>query len=143
MAERGCFDTTMALQTAVARRQFLGRQMMGPGVLALAGLLGDKAAAGAFENSAVNAASGTGLPGLPHLIARANRVIWLTQAGAPSQLDLFDYKPQLRERFNTDLPNSVRGEQRLTGMTAGAAALPGVPLGVSIRAAWCRWDVVE
>ncbi len=127
MAEQDCYDRTMTLQTAVARRQFLGRQMTGPGVLALAGLLGDTASAGASKNSAVHVASGTGLPGLPHLIARAKRVIWLTQAGAPSQLDLFDYKPQLRDRFNTDLPNSVRGEQRLTGMTAGQQRFPVCP----------------
>ena len=47
-----------------------------------------------------------------HFAPRAKRVIWLTQAGAPSQLDLFDYKPGLASQFDKDLPNSVRGEQR-------------------------------
>jgi hypothetical protein len=58
---------------------------------------------------------------------RAKRVIWLTQAGAPSQLDLFDYKPQLAPMFDKDLPDSVRGQQRLTGMTASQKRFPIAP----------------
>jgi hypothetical protein len=54
-------------------------------------------------------------------------VIWLTQAGGPSQLDLFDHKPRLRDQFDHDLPSSVRGVQRLTGMTAGQARFPVAP----------------
>jgi hypothetical protein len=62
-----------------------------------------------------------------HFAPKAKRVIWLTQAGAPSQLDLFDYKPGLASHFDKDLPNSVRGEQRLTGMTAGQKRFPIAP----------------
>ncbi|MFO0201754.1 MAG: DUF1501 domain-containing protein, partial [Alphaproteobacteria bacterium] len=54
----------------------------------------------------------------------ANRIIWLTQAGAPSQLELFDYKAGLRDYFNKDLPESVRGSPRLTGMTSGQKSFP-------------------
>ena len=54
-------------------------------------------------------------------------MICLTQAGAPSQLELFDHKPQLKEQFDKDLPESVRQGQRLTGMTAKQAAFPLAP----------------
>jgi hypothetical protein len=63
----------------------------------------------------------------PHFAPRAKRIIWLTQAGAPSQLDLFDHKPGLASRFDQDLPDSVRGEQRLTGMTSGQKRFPIAP----------------
>ena len=62
-----------------------------------------------------------------HFAPKARRVIWLTQAGAPSQLELFDYKPGLKERFDQDVPASVRGTQRLTGMTSGQARFPVAP----------------
>lgn len=61
------------------------------------------------------------------IVPRAKRVIWLTQAGAPSQLDLFDYKPGLATQFDKDLPDSVRGQQRLTGMTSGQKRFPVAP----------------
>jgi hypothetical protein len=63
----------------------------------------------------------------PHFAPKARRIIWLTQGGAPSQLELFDPKPGLKNQFNQDLPPSVRGEQRLTGMTAGQARFPIAP----------------
>jgi hypothetical protein len=61
---------------------------------------------------------------LPHFAPKAKRVIYLFQNGAPSQLDLFDYKPMLNERFGEDLPASIRMGQRLTGMTADQAKFP-------------------
>ncbi len=105
----------------VARRQFLGRSSLGIGTAALASLLGRDAPAS------------DGLNKLPHFPARARRIIWLTQAGAPSQLELFDHKPHLKERFNQDLPDSVRQGQRLTGMTSGQARLPVAPSAYSFR----------
>ena len=57
--------------------------------------------------------------GLPHFIPKAKRVIYLFQSGAPSQLDLFDYKPKLNEMFGEEVPKSVLGDQRLTGMSSG------------------------
>jgi Protein of unknown function (DUF1501) len=75
----------------------------------------------------VAAAPSPGTLSGPHLAPRARRVIWLTQAGAPSQLDLFDDKPGLRARFREELPESVRGSQRLTGMTSGQKQFPVAP----------------
>jgi hypothetical protein len=65
-----------------------------------------------------------GLPGLPHFAPKARRVIYLFQSGAPSQLDLFDHKPKLPKLQATELPDSVRKGQRLTGMTATQASFP-------------------
>ena len=64
----------------------------------------------------------------PNLIsnhfARAKRIIYLFQSGAPSQMDLFDYKPALRKMNGLDLPSSILGNQRLTGMSAGQSSFP-------------------
>jgi hypothetical protein len=68
-----------------------------------------------------------GLPGLPHFPARAKRVIYLFQSGAPSQLDLFDSKPAIREKRGIELPDSVRMGQRITTMTSGQKSLPVAP----------------
>ncbi len=54
-------------------------------------------------------------------------MIYLFQSGAPSQIDLFDYKPQLEKYRGQDLPASVRNGQRLTGMTSGQASFPVAP----------------
>ncbi len=98
-----------------SRRQFIGRSACGIGTAALASLL------------AAEATASGGQPGIPQQAPRAKRMIWLTQAGAPSQLELFDHKPVLRDRYDTDLPDSVRRGQRLTGMTSGQARLPVCP----------------
>ena len=68
----------------------------------------------------------SGLP-LRHFAPKAKRVIYLFQSGAPSQLELFDHKPELEKRRGTDLPESIRQGQRLTGMTAGQDKFPVVP----------------
>lgn len=91
------------------RRQFFGRNATGLGFAALSGLL-QREAPGSEQR---NDRSG----GLHHQ-ARAKRVIYLFQSGAPSQVDLFDYKAPLERLDGTELPDSVRGGQRLTGMTA-------------------------
>ena len=96
------------------RRHFLQRTGVGLGSVALASLLGDDARA-------------DGLPGLPHFAASAKRVIYLFQSGAPSQMDLFDFKPQLNDMRGVDLPDSVRRGQRLTGMTATQDRFPIAP----------------
>jgi Protein of unknown function (DUF1501) len=67
------------------------------------------------------------LPGLPHFPPTAKRVIYLFQSGGPSQLELFDHKPRLTEWQGTDLPDSIRAGQRLTGMSASQSAFPIVP----------------
>ncbi len=104
------------IQNRLSRRLFLGQGGMGVGAAALATLMARDA--GAVEKE---------ISRQPHFRPKAKRVICLTQAGAPSQLDLFDYKPGLKERFNEDLPESIRGSQRLTGMTAGQKRFPVAP----------------
>jgi hypothetical protein len=68
-----------------------------------------------------------GLPGLPHFAPKAKRVIYLFQSGGPSQIELFDYKPRLVEFQGTELPESIRNGQRLTGMSASQSTFPVVP----------------
>lgn len=67
-----------------------------------------------------------GLAGLPHFAPKAKRVIFLHQSGGPSQIDTFDYKPQLSKLHGTELPDSVRRGQRITGMTSGQDSFPCV-----------------
>jgi hypothetical protein len=62
--------------------------------------------------------------GIPHFAPKAKRIIYLFQNGAPSQLESFDYKPKLREMMGQELPSSIRGTQRLTGMTANQSTFP-------------------
>jgi len=62
-----------------------------------------------------------------HFSPRARRVIWLFMAGAPSQLDTLDYKPGLQKLFDKDLPDSIRGAQRLTTMTSSQPRFPIAP----------------
>jgi hypothetical protein len=100
----------------LTRRHFFSRASLGVGTAALASLLAREGVAAAG-----------GLPGLPHHPAKAKRVIYLFQHGAPSQLDLFDYKPGLAKIRGQDLPASVRMGQRLTGMTAYQATFPTAP----------------
>lgn len=97
---------------ASTRRHFFTRTAKGIGIAALGSLL---------EQSGWAAG---GLTGLPHFAPTAKRVIFLHQSGGPSQLDLFDYKPTLQSRQGTELPDSVRMGQRITGMTSGQGALP-------------------
>ncbi len=104
----------------LTRRQFFARGAVGIGLPALASLLAPNLVAAGPE---LNPKTG-GLAGLPHFPPTAKRVIYLHQSGAPSQMDLFDYKPGLTRWQGTDLPGSVRMGQRITGMTSGQATLP-------------------
>jgi hypothetical protein len=106
------------------RRLFLASSGVGLGALALGSLLQRDAVRAAPAGSA--AATG-GLPGLPHFRPKAQRVIYLFQSGAPSQMDLFDYKPTLKDRRGIELPDSVRMGQRITTMTSGQKSLPVAP----------------
>jgi hypothetical protein len=103
---------------AMARRRFLGLCGTGIGAAALAALQLESG----FASEGAN-----GLPGLPHFAPRAKRFIYLFQSGGPSQIDLFDYKPQLERYRGQDLPESVRMGQRLTGMTAFQSSFPTAP----------------
>jgi hypothetical protein len=114
------------LRTAMARRAFLGNTGVSLGAAALAGL--DRQSRASTTASPDNAARiHPPLPGLPHHTPRAKSVIYIHLNGGPSQLDLWDYKPQLQEYFDKDIPPSVRGEQRLTTMTSGQKRFPVAP----------------
>lgn len=100
------------------RRRFLSTMSLGLGSVALGSLM----IPGLLNGGDRDDAGFT--PGIPHFAPKAKRVIYLFQNGAPSQLETFDYKPKLCEMYGLDLPPSVRGEQRLTGMTANQASFP-------------------
>ena len=108
------------LNALASRRAFLTRSTTGLGTLALASLLNKKLFA-AQPKTAANASGGL-LKSLHHP-AKARRVIYLFMSGAPSHIDLFDPKPRLKELTNTELPDSVRMGQRITGMTSGQKQL--------------------
>lgn len=103
----------------INRRRFLSRLSLGVGSVALGSLLlpdlFNGIGGGELESS---------MTGLPHFAPKAKRVIYLFQNGAPSQLDLFDYKPLLNKMHGEDLPDSIRKGQRLTGMTSQQARFP-------------------
>src|SRR6476660_5602823 len=99
------------------RRRFLSKLSLGVGSVALGSLLIPDLFGGKADEDAL-------LTGLPHFAPKAKRIIYLFQNGAPSQLDLFDYKPLLQKMHGQDLPASVRMGQRLTGMTADQKKFP-------------------
>jgi hypothetical protein len=105
------------------RRQFFARGARGLGVAALATMLGDELKAG----PAPNVESHGGLTGLPHFPPKAKRAIYLHMVGAPPQIELYDYKPQMASWFDKDLPDSIRQGQRLTTMTSGQTRFPIAP----------------
>jgi hypothetical protein len=107
-----------ATALALTRRRFFGRA-----ATSLGGALGTAALA---ELLGERGHGGDGAPAL-HLRPKARRIIYLHMEGGPSQLDLFDHKPDLRRRFDQDLPDSVRNGQRLTGMTSGQTRFPVAP----------------
>jgi hypothetical protein len=100
------------------RRKFLSRLSLGVGSAALGSLLiPDLFKGGSPSEAAI-------MDALPHFAPKAKRVIYLFQNGAPSQLETFDYKPLLNKNIGQELPDSIRGGQRLTGMTAGQTSFP-------------------
>lgn len=103
----------------LSRRTFLGRAAGGLGAAALASLTGGSAASSKLPATDKQ-------PGGTHFAPKAKRVIYLFQSGGPSQIDLFDFKPGFRHLHGTELPASVRGGQRVTGMTAGQSSFPVV-----------------
>lgn len=107
----------------ISRGDFLSKLGLGIGAAGLMHLLGEPE----VQGSPADRSTKPGLPGLPHFAPTAKRVICLFQSGGPSHLDLFDDKPVLRERFNEDLPDSIRKGQRITGMVASQARLACQP----------------
>ena len=107
-------DQQRAEALSMTRRHFFGKASSGIGLAALTSLL----------NPGLGAEVTGGQPGLPHFAPKAKRVIYLHQSGAPSQIDLFDYKPKLNQLHATELPDSIRRGQRITGMTSGQSSFP-------------------
>jgi len=101
------------------RRDWLGTFGMGFGGLALAEMLAREA-----TGTPAAADTGGGVLGGFHHPPRAKRVIYLFQSGGPSQLDLYDHKPLLEKQDGQQLPESVRGGQRLTGMSGNQSSIP-------------------
>jgi len=111
--------TIADFNAAVSRRQFFRENGIGLGAASLATLL--PGSLSGFSNSAVPAE-------FKKVAPKAKRVIYLSMLGAPSQLDLFDYKPKLQDRFAEDLGGYLKEQgQRLTGMTSGQAKFPLAP----------------
>ncbi len=106
----------------MTRRHFFQHGALGLGSAALTSLLPGEAGAVASTSAPT-----IGLPELPHFAPRAKRAIYLFMAGAPSQMDMFDYKPKMADWFDKDLPESVRQGQRLTTMTSEQARFPVAP----------------
>jgi hypothetical protein len=109
------------------RRDFLTKTTLGLGAVGFASLLDPFGLFGkdpAKSNLISELGGSNGVLGQPHFIPKAKRVIYLFQSGGPSQMDLFDYKPILNKLNGQDLPESIRGNQRLTGMSSGQATFP-------------------
>jgi hypothetical protein len=109
------------LQLSLNRRQFFGHTGLRLGGLAMAMLAGRSA------QGQAPARVHPPLAGLPHFPPKAKALIYLHMNGGPTQLDLWDYKPQLRSHFGVDLPQSVRRGQRITTMTSNQRTLPVAP----------------
>ena len=101
----------------LTRRHFFQRGANGLGIAALGALLSRDGYSAEATSSA--------LP--THFAPKAKRVIYLFQSGGPSQIDLFDHKPQMEGHFDKDLPDSVRMGQRITTMTSGQKRFPVAP----------------
>lgn len=97
-----------------SRRDFLAKTSLGLGAVSLASLI----------NPLESLANKNIGPGTPYFAPKVKRVIYLFQSGGPSQLELYDPKPLLRQMNGEDLPESIRKGQRLTGMTAGQSSFP-------------------
>ncbi len=116
------------------RRHFFGRSSLGLGTAALAGLFADELRSAACANDALPVSGvrsgadldlhGGGVLPAYHHRPRAKRIVYLFMSGGPSQMETFDYKPQLNVDNGKELPESVRRGQRLTGMSGNQATLP-------------------
>jgi hypothetical protein len=111
------------LDLHLTRRQLFGLGARGIGIAALGTLLGDDLGVAAAGSPQARDPKTGGLASLPHFAPRAKRVIFLHQSGGPSQLETFDYKPQLAKYQGTEIPDSVRMGQRVA-QTMGQSSLP-------------------
>jgi hypothetical protein len=124
MQKRGTTMDRFQFAQTVNRRLFLSRAGLGLGAAAMTHFADAPIVQSAAASSPTALTIGTDGR---HFPAKINRVIYLFQSGAPSQLELFDHKPRLHEFAGQDLPASVRMGQRLTTMTSGQSSFPLVP----------------
>ena len=108
---------------AQTRRQMIGLGARGLGALGAASLL-NPSILQAASSQTNNQFTGTLLA--PHFKPTAKRVIYLFLSGGPSHIDMYDYHPKMREIHGTELPDSIRNGQRITGMTSGQKSFPCV-----------------
>ena len=108
------------------RRQFFASAGLSLGGLAL-GMCQGGAQSPVANARGSSASVHPALPGLPHFPGKAKALIYLHANGAPSQIDLWDHKPQMQRYFDQNLPESVRMGQRLSTMTSGQARHPVAP----------------
>ena len=111
-------------QLLFTRRHFFGRAATGIGTAALASLLNPALFAAAPEAKIPRGGIRPGILPQPHFAPKAKRIIYLVMSGGPSHIDLFDYKPKLKDLNGAELPAEVRMGQRVTGMTAGQKSFP-------------------
>src|SRR5215218_1734563 len=112
-------NTFDAYNAAITRRQFFRQSGTGLGVAALVALL---------SNPMLAAEGATNFPAPWKIAPKAKRAIYISLIGAPSQLELFDYKPALQTRFKEDLKDWLKEQgERLTGMTSKQEAFPLAP----------------
>jgi hypothetical protein len=119
-------DCCREYELMLTRRTLFGRAATGIGSLALASLLSPEVFAAVDSAAAGPGPAVPGHLGRLHFKPTAKRVIYLFQSGGPSHIDLFDYKPKLKEMHGKELPSSVRNGQRITGMTSGQSSFPCV-----------------
>ena len=123
------------IERQMDRRNFLAKTSMGLGAIALGSMLNADKAFAAVKKGGLDTSSSEALLksynknrlGLPHHLPKAKRIVYLFQSGGPSQLEMWDYKPKLKNMFGQDLPDSVRQGQRLTAMSAEQTSFPMAP----------------
>lgn len=122
-------DPIFEHQLLQTRRQFFGRTGLRMGGVALAAMSGSALTDSRSKTFARDDSTKVhpALHGLPHFAPKAKAIIYLHMNGGPSQIDTWDYKPQLQEQFDKDLPDTIRKGQRITTMTSGQARLPVAP----------------
>ncbi len=108
------------------RREFLRTTTKGLGAMALGSMLFPDMVHGKsmVSDPQIGIVEGNGILKALHHAPKAKRVIYLFQSGGPSQIELFDYKPELTKRWGEEIPDSVRGDQRVTGMLAAQSSFP-------------------
>ena len=114
----------LRLKYEKSRREFLRGSALGLGSIAMNSLLGCNPSITKHTNAGIPADEINQPLGGPHFLPTAKRVIYLFQSGGPSQMELFDYKPKLYEMHGKEIPASVIGQNRISGMVSNQYSFP-------------------